>query len=380
MRYRFLLWTLHCGKPSKQCLLEEIIINFNEAVNISNTHVLTLVPELFHLEGYNIQLIPPHEGGRNVVYTCEQEGRESLILRVSFLPDRKREDYIAELEYVRYLFEHGASVSNVVSSKKGHLLEEITYNEHTFFICMFVKAKGKLLVENHYQYREGVPLSEYYYNSGKVLGRMHQLSKGYTPVHRRHHLIDNYSGEYIDNLVPESFPLLKEKMVELLNTLQGLDTNQETFGMIHFDYNDGNYSIDFDTGQITVYDFDNSCFGWYMYDLADLWTHGVGWIQFEPNADKRKQFMDDYFQTALAGYTSETKIEDSMLEKLPLFIQVTLLENILGQFEEMLRAGEEPEANEELLYLIKCLEEDIPYKGFFHEMYSTEAPFEYEGR
>ncbi|WP_339187276.1 phosphotransferase [Paenibacillus sp. FSL R5-0490] len=374
------MWTLQCGKPSKQCLLEEIIINFNEAVNISNTHVLTLVTELFDLEGYNIQLIPPHEGGRNVVYTCEQEGRESLILRVSFLPDRKREDYIAELEYVRYLFEHGASVSNVVSSKKGHLLEEITYDHHTFFICLFNKAKGKLLVENHYQYQEGVPLTEYYYNSGKVLGRMHQLSKGYTPVHRRHHLIDNYSGEYIDNLVPESFPLLKEKMVELLNTLQGLDTNQETFGMIHFDYNDGNYSIDFDTGEITVYDFDNSCFGWYMYDLADLWSHGMGWIQFEPDADKRKQFMDDYFQTALAGYTSETKIEDSMLEKLPLFIQVTLLENILGQFEEMQRAGEEPEANEELLYLIKCLEEDIPYKGFFHEMYSAEAPFEYEGR
>lgn len=374
------MWTLQCGKPSKQCLLEEIIINFNKAVDISNTHVLTLVPELFHLEGYNIQLIPPHEGGRNVVYTCEQEGRESLILRVSFLPDRERQDYIAELEYVRYLFEHGASVSNVVNSKKGHLLEEITYDEHTFFICMFVKAKGKLLVENHYQYREGVPLTEYYYNSGKILGKMHQLSKGYTPVHRRHHLIDNYNGEFIDNLVPESFSLLKEKMVELLNTLQGLDTNQETFGMIHFDYNDGNYSIDFDTGQITVYDFDNSCFGWYMVDLADLWTHGVGWVQFEPDADKRRQFMDDYFQIALAGYTSETQIEDSMLEKLPLFIQVTLLENILGQFEEMQRAGEEPEANEELLYLIKCLEEDIPYKGFFHEMYSTEAPFEYEER
>jgi len=44
--------------------------------------------------------------------------------------------------------------------------------------------------------------------------------------------------------------------------------------MIHFDYNDGNYSIDFDTGQITVYDFDNSLFGWYMYNLADLWGNG----------------------------------------------------------------------------------------------------------
>ncbi|MFX3649929.1 MAG: phosphotransferase enzyme family protein [Paenibacillus sp.] len=375
------MWTLQCGKPSQQCLLEEIIINFNGAVNISNTHVLSLVSELFHLEGYNIQLIPPHEGGRNVVYTCEQEGCESLILRVSFLPDRKREDYLAELEYVRYLFENGASVSNVVNSKKGLLMEEITYDEHTFFICLFVKAKGKLLVENHYHYREGVPLTEYYYNCGKVLGRMHQLSKSYVPVHRRHHLLDKYNAEYIERLVPESISLLRRKMVELLQAVQELGLSQETWGMIHFDYNDGNYSIDFDTGQITVYDFDNSCYGWYMFDLASLWMNGVGWVQFEPEADKRKQFMDEYFQTALAGYTSETRVSDAMLEKLPLFIQVSLLENIVDHFELTQREGEEPEEDDEvLLYLIKCLEEDIPYKGLFHEMYSTEAPFEYEER
>ncbi|WP_303048959.1 phosphotransferase [Paenibacillus amylolyticus] len=182
-------------------------------------------------------------------------------------------------------------------------------------------------------------------------------------------------------MVPESFFLLRSKMVELLQAVKELGASQETFGMIHFDYNDGNYSIDFDTGQITVYDFDNSCFSWYMFDLASLWINGVGWVQFEPEADKRKQFMDDYFQTALAGYTSETPISDTMLEKLPLFIQVSLLENIVDHFEVTQREGEELEENDEvLLYLIKCLEEDIPYKGFFHEMYSTEAPFEYEER
>jgi Ser/Thr protein kinase RdoA (MazF antagonist) len=145
-----------------------------------------------------------------------------------------------------------------------------------------------MLVENNYWNREGAPISEYYYNCGKVLGRLHQISKGYTPVHCRYSFFDKYNAEYIDKLIPDSLSLLKEKLVELLKTLEGLDRDRESFGMIHFDLNDGNYSIDFDNGQITVYDFDNSCFGWYMYALADLWISGVGWIQLIRQIDDKK--------------------------------------------------------------------------------------------
>ncbi|UHA75417.1 phosphotransferase enzyme family protein [Paenibacillus sp. 481] len=360
--------------------MEEMVINYNEVISIGDSHLLPLVSELFELKGYEIRLIPAHDGGRNVVYTCEKEGDDAKILRISFLPDRSREDFLGEVEYIRYLFEHGGSVSDVVSSKQGNLLEEVTHNDHTFFICLFKKAKGKMLVENHYRYREGAPITEYYYNCGKELGKLHQISKRYNPVHRRHHFFDKYNVEYIDALIPDSLSLLKKKLTELLNTLAELEQNQESFGMIHFDFNDGNYSIDFDNGQITVYDFDNSCFGWYMYDLADLWTHGVGWIQFEQDAAKRQAFMDHYFSTVLAGYRSETTLEDSMLDKLPLFIQVTLMENIIDSFEVMRNDGEEPECDEGLSYLIKCLEDDIPYKGFFDEIYSYEEPFEYEER
>ena len=162
--------------------------------------------------------------------------------------------------------------------------------------------------------------------------------------------------------------------------MEGLDRDRESFGMVHFDYSDGNYMIDFDTGKITVFDFDNSCFCWYMYDLANLWTHGVGWIQFERDAGKCKRFMEDYFETVLEGYRSETGVEDSMLEKLPLFIQVTLMEGIVDAFEMMRNNGEKPECDGELSYLIKCLEDDIPYMGFFHEVYSCEEPFVYEER
>ncbi|WP_240647523.1 phosphotransferase enzyme family protein [Paenibacillus nanensis] len=247
-------------------------------------------------------------------------------------------------------------------------------------MTLFVKARGQRLADNNYRYRDGAPITEYYYNCGKALGNIHELSKGYTPVHRRNHFFDKYNAGTIHQLIPDSLSLLKERLAALLKALEGLDRSQESYGMIHFDYNDGNYMIDYDTGQITVYDFDNSCFGWYMYDLADLWRSGVGWIAAEPDAEKRKAFMDAYFQTVLEGYRSETRIEDDMLQKLPLFIQAVLMEQVVDALERMRNNGEDPVCDEELSYCIKCLEDDIPYLGFFHEIYSCEEPFEYEER
>ena len=69
-----------------------------------------------------------------------------------------------------------------------------------------------------------------------------------------------------------------------------------------------------------------------------------------------------------------------MLEKLSLFIQITFIENIVDAFEVMRNNGEEPKCDEELSYSIKCLEKDIPYLGFFHEVFSCDEPFECEER
>ncbi|BCN29005.1 phosphotransferase enzyme family protein [Anaeromicropila herbilytica] len=355
-------------------------MTYREVIKIVDIYLLPIISKLYELEGYKISLVKPHKGGRNVVYNCEKEGAVAKIIRIAFLDDRSLEDFLGEVEYIRYLYEHGGSVSDVISSRNGNLLEEITYENHSFYVCGFVKAPGKLLVDNGYRYREGVPITEYFYNCGKILGKMHQLSKVYAPTHKRYSFFDKYNVEYLDKLIPPTLSLLKKKLFEFLKTLEGLDKNSEFFGMVHFDYSDGNYNIDFDNGKITVYDFDNSCFCWYMFDLANVWTHGVGWIQFEQDIEKRRKFMEEYFETVLAGYKSETTIEDRMLEKLPLFIKVVTMESIVDAFEVMRNSGEEPECDEELSYNIRCMEDDIPYKGFFHEIYSCEEPFEYEKR
>ena len=349
----------------------------NTAAKISDEHLLPLAWELYGLEGYRAKLIAAHEGGRNLVYECRKEGSGAKILRIAYLTDRSREDFLGEAEYIRYLYEHGGSVSDVVCSRKGNLMEEITHSGHRFFLCLYERARGKLLAENNYRYREGAPLTEYFVNCGKVLGKLHQLSKEYRPIHRGHDFFDKFTAAYLNGLIPDSLASLKEKFFELLKTLRGLDKNNESYGMVHFDYNDGNYHIDFDTGEITVFDFDNCCFCWYLFDLASLWTNGMGWSQFEPDVCKRKEFMDKYFESVLSGYRSETGIDDGILARLPLLIQANLMESIVDAFEVMRNNGREPECDGELAYRIKCVLDDIPYVGFFHEIYSCEQPFEY---
>lgn len=356
---------------------------YDAAASAAPSLLLPAIAELYDLEGYSFTQIQPH-GGRNLVYTCHKEGAPERIIRIAFLDDRSREDFESELEYVRYLYEHGGRVSNVIGSRHGRLLEELRQGEHTYFISLFERAPGKLLADNHYRYRDGAPLAEYFYNCGQTLGKLHQLSKNYTPTTRRYDFFDNYNRTTIERIVPESMPVVKEKLLQLVETLQGLSQHEDHYGMVHFDYNDGNYHIDFEDGAITVFDFDNCCYCWYMYDLATLWVHGVGWVQFEPDGNKRRAFMDDYFAAVLDGYRSETELEDTMLELLPLFTRVTLMEFILERLKEASVEMQHNEAaaedDEELMYLVRCVEDDLPYHGFFHELYSCAAPFQYQAR
>ena len=318
---------------------------------------------LYALENYVLRPVPGHEGGRNLVYICSLNGRKNYVLRVSALGDRTEEDYLAETEFIRYLAQNGAPVADVIPSVHGNLAECFEQDGKTVFVSLFEYAKGMLLCENGYRYREGAPLEEYFYNTGKALGAIHRLSKRYKPVHRRGAFLDKYTADYIGRLIPDSFAKLKQAIIRRLEEYKALPAGPEEYGLIHFDFSDGNYHVDLNTGDITVFDFDNCIYCWYMFDLAHLWTHGVGWYRHEPDPRKRMEQMDHYFSTILEGYRSETDVPEAMLEKLPLFIDMTIIEFVTDEFECCAREGEEPD-EEDIGNAVYCLTHDIPYGGF----------------
>ena len=314
--------------------------------------------KLYGAEACTVSKVPEHEGGRNNILIIENAEGEKRILRISMLEDRTEEDYLAETEFVHYLADHGASVADVIPSVNGRLVERIG----GIFASLFEYAPGMLISDNGYRYRDGAPLEEYFCNTGKTLGKIHALSKLYQPVHRRPRYFDKYNMAYIDKLIPESYAELKQAISRRLEVFHSLPQDHDSFGLVHFDYSDGNYHIDMDTGRITVFDFDNCMNCWYMFDLANLWTHGEGWFRFIEDSGERAKGMQRYFDTILAGYRTETDVSEGMLNQLPLFIDMVLIENIVDEFECCERAGE-PLDYEDIEDSAECLIHNIPYAG-----------------
>lgn len=342
--------------------------------------LLKRAAEVYAFDINSVCEIPGHEGGRNLVYRIGSE----FILRISTLSDRKYEDYEAEIEYIHYLSEGGAPVADSIPSQNGNRIERINGN----VVSLFEVAKGEQLADHNYQYRKGAPIEEYFFNTGKVLGRIHALSKDYKPQVKRFDFFDKYNKSYFEELIPDDCICMqsiigrqiKDVLFEILDKLRSLKRSPENYGMVHFDYSDGNYNIDYETGAIHVFDFDNCRTCWYLYDIANLWSHGLGWIAWNADPEERREYMDGYMQTILEGYRTECEIEEVELKNLELMVNAVLMENIIDFFEVSRTEKEAFEFDEEQNYNVKCLIERASWFGFYSDFYDSESPFEIEGK
>ncbi len=322
-----------------------------------------------------LTLVAGYEGCANLVYEYKRDG-QPFILRISFRPDKTAEQIQAELHFVNYLSEHGVRVSIPAPSQSGKLIETIHLREIPLHVVSFIKGKGMRVPDNGYRYREDAPIEEYFQNWGRVLGRMHALAKDYRPANgqvKRPLWSEMHKSRLaIETQVPERLPAIRARIRSLLEEVQSLPKDRDSYGLIHGDFNDGNFTVDYTNGDMTVFDFDDCCYFWFIYELASAWEGGIGRIMFR-GMEKRKAFMDHYMEQVMEGYNQENSLPDEWMTRLPLFVRLIQAEEFLHFVRYIDDPDEEMQA--ELNYKIKCIENDIPFMGFFDSIYSPERPF-----
>jgi Ser/Thr protein kinase RdoA (MazF antagonist) len=116
----------------------------------------------------------------------------------------------------------------------------------------------------------------------------------------------------LEALDADQLALMKRARGMVLERLARFGKTDDRFGLIHADFMPDNVLIF--RGEAAVIDFDDSGFGWYLYDPATLFAFSVA---------------DDAFPSRLdawaKGYRSVTDLPDEHLAELPTFIMARCL-------------------------------------------------------
>jgi Ser/Thr protein kinase RdoA (MazF antagonist) len=271
--------------------------------------VLQSVTQAFEL---NMNLLTHVGGNVNVVYAYPAEnGSPERILRVSNQKWRSDQEALAELHFMSYLFENGVSVPKIFPSKAGNWVERFTEGDHA---SLFSKALGRLPTEEDWE-------PKMFFNWGRLVGQMHFLTQSYIPlqdVKRR----DWKEESWMDLLqhLPLDETIARQKANKLLNWLETLPKDTKNYGLVHCDLHAHNIFVTEDSA-VTAFDFDDSCYHWFAYDIA-LIIYSV--ITRYNRLDNINQTRDDhvawFLDSFLDGYQEANTIENWWLKALPNFI------------------------------------------------------------
>ena len=247
----------------------------------------------------------------NVVYSY-RDGTNRRVLRLTHRGGRTTGQIQAELDWIAWLSGMGANVQKPVPSVNGRLVETIASDETDFRITSFDFLPGRELEDE-----EITP--EVIREWGRTIGMLHRLTKTYEPPschEKRFSWKDDDDILNMEGYIHGDQPLVVEKFRDLISKLGELPVDRDCFGLIHSDAHYGNFF--WDHGTIRLFDFDDCFHTWFALDLATVWY----WALYLPQGDgNRRQFMTEFADTFMEGYSRENLLDPAWLKRIPLFLK-----------------------------------------------------------
>jgi amicoumacin kinase len=292
-----------------------------------NDNILQAALQRFEIDPASARLL---DGFESFIYEYQRDG-QAYILRLGHSQRRSEALIQAEVDWINYLADGGATVSRAVLSGSGKLVERVPDGQgQDFLATAFLKAPGRP------PQREDWTLA-LYRNWGALLGRMHALAKTYPQPAFPRYAWDDPLNLKVDQQLPPEENTAAERYYEIMDHLHDLPVNAEGYGMIHQDAHSGNFYVDPASGQITLFDFDDCCYGHFIYDIAMVIFYHCMF------RDQDQEFMTHFLANFFTGYRYENQLDPSWLVGLPYFIrlrEVDLYAAILHSFTaEEIAAG-----------------------------------------
>jgi amicoumacin kinase len=279
----------------------------------------TILQEAMRRYGIANDKIKPLDAFESFIYEFERS-TENYILRINHSL-RKSEALIqGEVDWINYLTAGGVSAARAIRSETGKLVEAIDDGQGgQFLVTAFVKAQGQRPWEAGW-----TPTR--YETYGNLLGRMHALAETYesTGLARKRPEWDDESMKFVESYLPASEIIAKQKYYTLLEHIYTLPKDSTTYGLIHQDAHQNNFFMDED-GQITLFDFDECAYSWFINDVAIVLFY-ISMDAEELGFPTAAAFTQEFMTLFLRGYGQAYALDPKWLKEIPNFLKLRELE------------------------------------------------------
>ena len=233
---------------------------------------------------------------QNYIFSYQRDGVK-FILRLTPQMHQCAEQVRAEVEWVNDLAARGVRLAAVVPAVDGSLSHPIEIAGEHFTAVSFQKVPGEIGSREHWT-------PAIFFEWGRLTGRLHRESRKYEPAFvRRASWIDR-----LPSLVPESVDdeIAIERLAQLVQTLDSMPKSTDSYGLIHADLHFWNFSVS--SGELTVFDFDNSEYNWFVADLGTaVFEAATCNYQKLPGQEFIKVFLGEFGN----GYEQESNLGDA---------------------------------------------------------------------
>ncbi len=277
---------------------------------IKSRYGASILEEAMRRYGISGDRIDELDGFESFIYEFSRDSRD-FILRIGHSARRSEAMIRGEVDWMNYLAERGASVARAVTSQAGNLVEALDDGHGGHFLATaFLKAAGR-------PPREAGWTPTLFETYGEVLGRMHALTKDYVPsdpAWRRPEWDDPAIQDIEENL-PAGQARVLEKYRILIAHLRTLPRDKASYGLIHFDAHGSNFLVD-EQGRITLFDFDDCSYAWFIYDIAIVLFYMV------TGREDVGAFTEEFMVHFLKGYRQSNRLDPRWLEEMPRFLKM----------------------------------------------------------
>ncbi|WP_258212914.1 phosphotransferase enzyme family protein [Paenibacillus radicis (ex Xue et al. 2023)] len=257
----------------------------------------------------------------NYVYEMHNQQGEAVIMRLTHSSHRSESMIAAELDWIYFLISKGLSIPRCYESLLGKRTEKIIVEDSYFTAAVFQKAEGKRAdFHNPAEWNQ-----QLFGEWGRLIGQMHRATIGYQVTD-----LDGVSKRpewYEDDLllearrsVGEGEEYVLQSLEEVLKHLQKLPQDNRSYGLIHTDMHQGNFFVA--DGRISVFDFDDCAYNWFIHDIAIPLYYSVSWAVPAAYEGGRNAFAAEFFKAFWNGYQEEYSLDAAWLQELPYFLRL----------------------------------------------------------